>query len=348
MKTTTGVLLALILLASVHALYAADDNADVPVIDTNALTSSFRLLNESVAASPAKITPERWIFLLYVNGTPVAMADVRQNGGQWQANVIQTQTELASAVRLYHASIGNLGMARKELEAAQILVLEYNTSRTRERDCLDALGLALRPCKDYDSCLKSCFMSVEFCQPLAQANGKEFINEISDYQNKSMALTQAIAKTTQVYEMAWAQVGSATLANYNSTLPAIWSDSAVMLSQPLSGPLCQKPFYDSATNPKIQAHLAKALDWIEPVEDGTKEAQSLMEEMGRRKVLKAAETAQKNSLSNVLGLGSDFVFPNSDVAILAVAGFCVAIGLIGFFVWKRNNKPKAEKPQTKG
>lgn len=335
------------MLALLTCIHAQSSSEQPPSLDLDALASPWRLANESVSASPAKVNDARWLFLVYINGTPALMVDAKENAGEaaggWNAQVLQNSDELRTGVRLYYGAQGGRALAIRELEAAQKLVLEYNSSRTRERACLRALGMEQRPCSDYESCLKSCYMSVEFCQPLAQANGQPFIYQMWDYENRTQRLDGAILAATQAYGRAWNGLTFETLEEYNASLDGIWARSVDMLNHPFSGPLCQKPFYDSATRPKILSRLGQAAQWLEPVEDGRVESAKLAQEMGRKKALKQEATGAAGWMGEI---GLDW---NGALGALALGTLLMIV--LGWVAWrslrKQSEGPKKEEAEPK-
>ncbi|MCL6089403.1 MAG: hypothetical protein M1530_04560 [Candidatus Marsarchaeota archaeon] len=328
-----------VLLSLSPLLHAAEQ---APDIDWDSLSAPLRLQNESYSVSPVRVSDQRWLFLLYVNGTPITLAQADYASKGWTARLLEREGELAGAVRFYHAGIGNLDMARKQLDAAQAELRAYNASREQEGRCLDALGLARRPCSDYESCIKSCFASLDFCQPLAQANGKAFIYQVWDYENKTSRLNDALAATEPAYESAWASISSLEIAAYNASLPAVWSASADVLAHPFSGPVCQKPFYDSATAERVQEDLAAALQWLEPVEDGRAEAGQYAKALAARRQFVASERMRENPLGNVIAAaGADNSLLVAGVAMAVVMGL---IGIVGLLVWRA--RPKAGKDKS--
>ncbi len=281
-------LLALLVFWSISSAQAS-----APVLDWAALSAPYRLANETYSTSPAQLDDASWLFLLYVNGTPISLVSAQAGvDGRWNAQVLENENELEPAVRAFHKAQGNGEMAGLELDGAQAELDAYNASRRQERDCLEALGLLAHPCFDYDSCFKACFASSEFCQPLAQANGKSFIYRIWDYENKSRLLDEALESQKAVYELMRSQPSSTLVHSYNSSLFSIWAASAGMLDQPLSGALCQKPFYDSGAQGRIQAHLSKAMRLLAPMEDGQLEAKVYAERVAQRR--KMVQTAGGN------------------------------------------------------
>ncbi len=328
-----------VLLALSPLLHAVEQP---PNLDWDSLSAPLRLQNESYSVSPVKVSAQRWLFLLYVNGTPITLAQAERTQDGWTARLLENEDELAGAVRFYHAAQGNLDMARKALDAAQAELRAYNASRGQEGRCLDALGLARRPCSDYESCFKSCFSSLDFCQPLAQANGKQFIYQVWDYENKTSRLNDALAKTELAYESAWASVSSLEIASYNASLRPVWSASADVLAHPFSGSVCQKPFYDSATAGRVQEDLTAALRWLEPVEDGGAEAGQYMRTLAARRQMVASERMRENPLGNVIAAaGADNSLLVAGAAMVVV--MCL-IAIAGLLVWRARPKAGGGKP----
>ncbi|VVB57621.1 Uncharacterised protein [uncultured archaeon] len=276
-----GLLGLLAILALMLAAWAADS---APSLDWGALAAPYRLANETYSAAPAQVNSGEWLFLLYINGTPVSLvrADLGADG-KWAARVLEDEAGLKQAAQDYRRAAGQVEMARQELDGAEGEMQAYNASRTRERDCLEALGILRQPCISYGTCLSACSSSVQFCQPLALANGQSFVYQIWDYKNRSWALDGALAGQEREYEGARNAMRSAAIRAFNLSLEPVWEASAGVLRSPLNGRVCQKPFYDSGTPARVQAHLQKALDWLAPAEDGGAEAAQLMKEMQRRR-----------------------------------------------------------------
>ncbi len=335
-----------------------------PAVDLSPAVNRLLLPNETSSLSPAPLSNGQWGYLVYVNGSPAGFITASPSLlGGYDLRLLTSSDELRAALAQFYQQTDARATAGRLLSEAHAHMLLFNSSRTLlrvgydnlpgqyagEDACRHLLGMLDHPCTNYDSCLKACFASTSFCQPLAVNIGPSFIAQMGAYQNGTENLTAAFAAQESAYSHAQSDLTAARLADYRRSIQLVINAESALSSHPFNGWLCARPHYDNASIATAQKDLDLATSYLLPTSGRGQMADQIANATSWR--LAAHQQAQENQGMNStlatspnFGLNALVSNPLAWVAALAFAALLMIL-ILALAAWKLIQKPKTPAPE---
>ncbi|MDE1798175.1 MAG: hypothetical protein KGH63_02105, partial [Candidatus Micrarchaeota archaeon] len=306
----------LLLAVCVSAQLPGNSSLTPPAADLSSAVSQLLLPNETSSLSPAPLSNGQWGYLVYVNGSAAGfiIASPSLLGG-YDVRLLTDPAELRTTLSKYYQQADARSTAGRLLDQAHAQMLLFNRSRTLlrlgydnppgqvggEDACRKLLGILDHPCSDYDTCLKACFASTSFCQPMAVNLGPSFINQMGAYQNGTENLTAAFAGQETAYQAASSDLSAARISDYRRSIQFVINAEAALAAHPFNGWLCALPHYDNESVDTAQKDLDLANEYLLPTAGRGTMADLLANATAAR--LLAHQQAQQNQNQNSPGAG---------------------------------------------
>ena len=176
-----------------------------------------------------------------------------------QPRAVTGEKELQSALYSYYVSEGYSPRPISELGTIHGGIKNASTAYLDgEAKCRVLTGTDRYECHDFDSCLLACYSVTSFCQPIALAVGKPFINEIWKFENSSSTLGGAYGIESQAFENLSSNASDYNVRFYLYSIDRVaWAAQTAASSQLYYGySYCFQPDYslDTITKLKRAAH----------------------------------------------------------------------------------------------
>jgi len=214
-----------------------------------------------------------------------------------------------------------------------------------EARCRVLTGTDRYECHDFDSCLLACYSVTSFCQPIALAVGRPFINEIWKFENSSSTLGDAYKTEAQAFENLSSNASDYNVRFYLYSIDrAEWAAQTAASSQLYYGySYCFQPDYslDALAKLKRAAHdyYSSAGPFLKLASETSLVQGRTLAAMG--KMVQPASDAQNNRSEDAPKLADAMVNsePSSGqpLPLLALIGAIgiVAIGAAAYAVLKK-------------
>ena len=176
-----------------------------------------------------------------------------------EPRAVTGEKELQSALYSYYVSEGYSPRPISELGTMHDGIKNASTAYLDgEAKCRVLTGTDRYQCDDFDSCLLACYSVTSFCQPIALAVGKPFINEIWKFENSSSTLGNAYKIESQAFENLSSNASDYNVRFYLYSIDrAEWAAQTAASSQLYYGySYCFQPDYslDALAKLKRAAH----------------------------------------------------------------------------------------------